>query len=518
MTTLSVHHADALRLVTVRKTHAVLVGIVCRVACVMLGGTNPAVAATVSGISVHQTDFVGGMSPPVLASEWGDVDLFFHPGSDPFWGYFQMVVSTGGPPIWAIRNMPVPANADLTEPVTISRFFDLGVPRGTPLTTILVGFTVTPTTIDAPPVVFLDTVAVTPRPYTVSLGVAEGGTSAPINPGAAPVPDPVTTPGLVVGTKILHADVPDVEEGINECGPGAYTRSLLWLKNRGDIPLTKTTDTLMNELKTSSSWNAVDGIPTYADSLKAKLAITKNLDMNNKFMVRRPSSVPAGDYETSDGKAINKGDDPTFEFIKKELAANEDVEIIVGWMDGGVRRSGHVMTVVGLTDDPTSGIKEITVQDDAGQATTNSRNQRRLTRFADKTTTQPPRLLDLPNNRVEMVISESPKPKVTTGTATTSTSLQLSFNGPMGPSALLPGNYSVSGPGKGTVAVNPASVGHVGGNTYELSWAAGAMVAGAPVTVSVSDAVHDTGDNPVGDFHIVTIIAVPVGLTRFGLD
>jgi hypothetical protein len=515
MTTLMFHPASAFHPVA-RRSHPAVFRVRCVMAFAVLLFGRPATAATVSGVAVYQTDFVGGMAPPVLASEWGDLDLLFNPGSDPFWGFLQVVVSTGGPPSWAIRNMPVPANTDLSEAVTMSRFFDLGVPRGTPVSLMQIGYTVTATTIDTTPPVFMDTVPVVPRPITMSRGVAEGGAGPVAEVGPAPKPDPVTTPGLVVGTKIIHTDFPDVEEGENECGPGAFTRSLLWLSNRGYISLTKTTTTLMNELKTSSSWTATDGIPTYADSLKAKLAITKDLDMNNKFMVRRPSSVPAGDYVTSDGKAIDKGNDPTFDFIKKELQANEDVEIMVGWMEGTTTRtSGHAMTVVGVADDPTSAIKEITVQDDAEQGTTNTRNRRRATRFADKTTTLPPRLLDLPNNRVEMVISESPKPKVTTGTATTSTTLQVSFNGAMGLSALVPGNYSVAGPGQGTVATNPASVVHLGGNTYELSWAAGSMIPGAPVTVTASEAIEDTGDNPVGNSNSVTIIAVPVGISRF---
>ena len=482
---------------------------------------SPAAAlpATIGSFQIYQTDFYGLASPPVLASEWGDLDVVFDPGSDPFTGYLQLYISTGGPPVLAIANMPVPSNAQLEQRVTISRFFDLrviGIERGTPVPGLLAGVVITPATADfglLPPPPLLP-VTVAPRFYEPGFGIAEGSLPGTREPGSAPSADISTTPGLAAPDVILRTDVPDVEEGNNECGLGAITRSILWLKNNGAIDDPVTTSGIFEGVRNASNWNGVDGIPTYADTLRAKLKVTKDLDVHNKFMVRRPSSVPAGDFETSDGKAISNGNDPTFEFIKKELENGEDIEITVGWLDAdGTRTSGHLMTVVGASD--TSAGKEITVQDDPNQGTTDTKNQRRSTPYVDKGTTAP-YLPSLPRNRVEMVISESPKPKVTSATAASAASATLEFNAPMGLGVLDPTNYTISGPGQGTVASTPSGVSPAGGNTYLLSWGVGAMVAGAVATVTVSEGVQDSGGNPVGSQNAVSFIATgPSGVANW---
>jgi hypothetical protein len=183
------------------------------------------------------------------------------------------------------------------------------------------------------------------------------------------------------------------------------------MHNKGLIKLGATTNAqLIQAFKDASNWAvASGGVPTYKDFLTAKLKVSKDLNIVNKFMVRRPSSVPDGDFKTADGTALNKGNDPTFEFVCKEIENGEDAEILVGWLNGaGARTSGHYLTVIGCERDPANNKKQIWVQDDERQDKADAKNRRRNTRYTDGA---PPKLDDLAKNRVELVLSESPKPK-----------------------------------------------------------------------------------------------------------
>jgi hypothetical protein len=86
----------------------------------------------------------------------------------------------------------------------------------------------------------------------------------------------------------------------------------------------------------------------------------------------------------------------------------------------------------------------------------------------------------------------------------------------MGLGVLDPTNYTISGPGQGTVASTPSGVSPAGGNTYLLSWGVGAMVAGAVATVTVSEGVQDSGGNPVGSQNAVSFMATgPSGVANW---
>ncbi|MBX7244041.1 MAG: hypothetical protein K1X53_01000 [Candidatus Sumerlaeaceae bacterium] len=481
---------------------------------------------TVVSNGVFQTDFYGTQTPRVYDTTWGDFEITLAPDPDPLPLFLQLYIRSGptGDPMWAIQNMCLPASNTLDSTVTISRFFDLGligVTSGTDCTTMEIDVEIVPLSLtSASPGPFMP-VTVGTRVYNVSGSGTDNNTTptAPTDPGTPPAPDNATTVPMVAPTKILRTDVPDVEEGVNECGPGAVTRSILWLKNKGYIDAPVTTSGLMGDFKTSSSWDAAKGVPTYADFLKGKLAVTKDLDVNNKFMVRRPSSVPAGDFETSDGKALDNGNDPTFEFIKKEIKANEDVEIYVGWLDAaGVRFNGHVMTVVGVTDDPTSKIKEITVQDDRDQNSPNAKNQRRSTRYTDGS---PPGLDDIPtSNRVELVVSESARPRVTTGSVSTNQTIVVQFNSGMGGGVLDPTNFGLSGSGQGTLNGTPDSVTDLGGNQFQLTWTTGSMAFGGDIVVEVQPGATDADGNPIGQFNTLTLpgAGLPVKLSQYLIE
>lgn len=384
-------------------------------ALLLMLGASAASGITVSTPTFYQIDFYGNQTATLLDTDWGDLEITVTPDGDPLDYVLNLVVRLNGasPSHWVIRNRMIPASGDIGSSMDLRNFFDLGllgVTTGTPLAGLeyLLVLSTVPSTI-APVGVF--TAAVVLGDNIDAEGFAEGGVGPATSPGSPPAADPVPAGNAQNRMKVYRDDVPHVEEGVNECGPGAITRSLRWLDDKNMIDLGgKTNAQLMQDLKTASNWGAASGIPTYADTLKAKLSVTKNLGVVNKFQVRRPSSVPNGNFATPDGVAFNRGNDPTFDFICNELKRDEDVEIVVGWMTGATRNNGHVMTVIGCDKDMANGKQEITVQDDKNQGSANLKAQKRTTRYTDAVGGNPPRLDDLPSNRVEMVVSESPAP------------------------------------------------------------------------------------------------------------
>ncbi len=90
---------------------------------------------------------------------------------------------------------------------------------------------------------------------------------------------------------------------------------------------------------------------------------------------------------------------------------------------------------------------------------------------------------------------ETVSPAVQSATALTERSLSVTFSEPLlAPGAVAPGNYTVSGPGLGTLSPSPDGV--TGTGPHTLTWAAGEMRDGAAVTVTVSG-VQDAVGNPL---------------------
>lgn len=71
--------------------------------------------------------------------------------------------------------------------------------------------------------------------------------------------------------------------------------------------------------------------------------------------------------------------------------------------------------------------------------------------------------------------------------------LDITFSGAMGTGATAPGNYTLSGNGRGTLAAQPDNVALVSGNTYRLTWTTGEMRNGGDITVTVANVLDSTG-------------------------
>ncbi len=89
-------------------------------------------------------------------------------------------------------------------------------------------------------------------------------------------------------------------------------------------------------------------------------------------------------------------------------------------------------------------------------------------------------------------------PVVTSVVVQSTLTVDLTFSKPMGVGVTVPGNYTVSGSGKGTLADHPDSVILVSGNTYRLTWSSGEMFDGGDINVTVDASVQDTDGISMG--------------------
>lgn len=156
----------------------------------------------------------------------------------------------------------------------------------------------------------------------------------------------------------------------NACGPAAASNSLMWLsKTFPGIPIPFSHRDLLDSLSKYMGRMPNSGV-NIETFIQGKLNFIKahNLPIQIKFQ----SQDKSGNVNASGGTyAKNENTDkyPTFDFLKKEVADSEDVELFYRWFDGEKWR-GHVVTVTGVyeTEDgkKTIGIKHDVNQRDTG--------------------------------------------------------------------------------------------------------------------------------------------------------
>ncbi|MEK7674750.1 MAG: S8 family serine peptidase [Verrucomicrobiota bacterium] len=95
--------------------------------------------------------------------------------------------------------------------------------------------------------------------------------------------------------------------------------------------------------------------------------------------------------------------------------------------------------------------------------------------------------------------SDAIAPTLSSVVARSGRAVEVTFSEQMGDGVTTPGNYTISGSGKGTLPANPASVSWLSGNKYVLEWTSGEMISGTGnITITVSSTVKDVAGNGVG--------------------
>ncbi len=262
-------------------------------------------------LSFNQVDFFQNGAKVISNSEWGQFDIAYNQGSSLQW--INVVANPGTPNAsWIVQNHPLlPTGLTGTSQFTSVSYFDLGTPRGTPVSSLNIGYAIMSAPATATPTMFDAT-------GSFSLGSAQNI----VNSG---VPSGVTTQGAPDNGNLnwnvpfaglnsnWHAGMPNVTQETNWCGPGAAANSLHWLNDQNILGLNQTLLQTQAELA-ANMMNHHDG--NWDDEEvkgKEKFIADHNLPLEVHYAggVMLPGNTPL-----------------TWEWIESEMAKGQDVEFM----------------------------------------------------------------------------------------------------------------------------------------------------------------------------------------------
>jgi hypothetical protein len=167
------------------------------------------------GLSFYQMNF--DLDGTVYNNtEWGAADVSFTGQFAP--QYINIAVNDS----WQVQNMPLIAPDGAGAATTIRYYFDLGVARGTPVSSLHYSYSISSSPISSVPV-GATAATVSPGQYTFYSGI-----QGEVGSGLAAV-------GPLIGSQIQNSacnpGFPLLEQGNNECTPTAVLESLMFLKN-----------------------------------------------------------------------------------------------------------------------------------------------------------------------------------------------------------------------------------------------------------------------------------------------
>ena len=271
-------------------------------------------------------DSTGGTQiAPILDSEWGRYEATFEPQADV--GFLNIVAKIGDTEDWIVRNLPIPSLSETPDPMSVYTYFDLsalGVDRGTDLTSIDLFRDVSLAPLNTAPtaVGFDSDVSVGMFNFDVGGRADLGNHDDPGNPAT-------DWSQLGFGSFFdlkLRPNTPNVEQGPDECGPGAATNSLGWLKNEFGVKLDDKPADRLQELAGNMDTDHNRGGTADANFIDGKLKYVadNNLDLVVKF---QDDSLGAADRTVDGVTAEAKGTVPTRDWLFQEINSGEDVEI-----------------------------------------------------------------------------------------------------------------------------------------------------------------------------------------------
>jgi hypothetical protein len=365
-------------------------------------------AITITDVKIYQMDFGELTGTPITDSNCGDFEFTVIPDDDPNIYFLNLTVrkDASSPSFWVIQNMMAPVGRDLSEPFTGVSSFSLAdlVEEGTALQNIEYQMDLSTGPLTSAPVPGSFTaVSVLDGMRNVGAGIENISEGEVGGPGDSP--NIRFTGGSDSNIVRTRDDVPNIEEEPNGCAAASVTRSLLWMHKRCFINLRNQTDpnTLKKVFDTAAHRDPNKPVWGIANFLNGKLRVTKDVNVINKFA--GPNDF--NNFSSPDGNMHYRGK-ISWEFIRNEIDANEDVELIykdrLSTFGEGI---GHAVTVIGYTHSRDSN--GLWIQDDANQGQPDPCNQRRWAQYNryGQLIFDGWRRVD-----VDFIVSESPEPKV----------------------------------------------------------------------------------------------------------
>ena len=306
------------------------------------------------GLTFQQVafDYVG--LSPVPYSQYGEVFVNYSalPAGDSS-GYINVVLQNGG---WAVQNLPVASSSGYPG---LGQYFNLGAAaNGSPISGLsaFAEFTTNPLS-SAPSGSFQTYDSGNGNFAQAVVTNAQGrGADRSVNPGP-PSPNGATIFGSGANSLTFQPGHTNVEQDVNQCGPGSVANSFDYLRTRYGVPipnnqtntpgiagnpatsLVAQLDTAMGRAQgqTVSDNNFLNGKLTY-------LANNKITDLRIDFETGAGGggTLPAANVQAGGLTAMYDGA-VTGKWITGELQAGEDVELGLGFAGGG----GHWIDMIG---------------------------------------------------------------------------------------------------------------------------------------------------------------------------
>ena len=289
-------------------------------------GVGSSVFGQILSEQLNQLDIYNGI--PTENTVWGKYRVEVTPGAE--LSFINVVASDQ----WIVRNLPVPLIEDAAGSLMLETAVDLGAFGWTE------GMNLTGTSVTLQTSLGLE-------PWSA---IRDIGSLVPVTIGndflnavGRAVGDTVGGPGTVpeLGTWDLSGwpdvdfqfrfNMPNVQQGPNECGPGSAANSLEWLRSEytGDqVPLDDTLNERLDDLSgRMHTDHRKNGGVSDANFLDGKLAyLDDDVDVNLlvKFM-----GIGLGNADRKVGSTVAdaQGTLPTLDFILDEINHGEDVEI-----------------------------------------------------------------------------------------------------------------------------------------------------------------------------------------------
>lgn len=380
---------------------------------------RPMSQAEVSSFTLAQITFNADHSGFVECSEYGELQFtYFNPSTDTV-EFLQVVAERAGASGWIVQNMPLPPSAGGEIGTTIALSPTLGIPRGLcldpsePITLYLV-YTADPTTTVPTALSESQFPEISPLPL---INNAEGdlppGSLA--SPSLPPPPDSDLSFELGSVALVYRPSMPNIEQGDNECGPGAVANSMHWLADKGAIPEPNPDpNTTLDELKDDMQpgWSGTYPGVGQEDAIKGKMRFAKSHGLDLDIRYQADSDLTdLGESVTVGGDTVNRDGDggkPTFDYLLHQMRKGEDVELSIDWLDkDGNKTGGHVVAVSGAIK--VGSFEGIWFNDDESQDEDGGLRTNHWARIEDESGYM--RLGGLSRNRVKAIYVESPKPK-----------------------------------------------------------------------------------------------------------
>jgi len=247
------------------------------------------------------------------STEWGRVDVTFNGTAN--LPYLNLNINGS----WQVQNVPLSSWRGVGQDQSLSFYVDLGTPRGTDVTSLNFGYSLTADPLTSAPAI-TGSASVAKDSFVQYSDTDTGGVPTALAPAGPSIGGPVTLEGV---PHDHHVAFPNQEADKNECVPAAVSNSLQYLKAMGKINVPNN-QTTIEFAKTITNWGP-NGSPT-----------------DLWWKTKR-------DWGNAHGITTQKVSVVT-PWLLGQLQDKQDVEMIYGWTDADGNKHSHAVALIDMVE------------------------------------------------------------------------------------------------------------------------------------------------------------------------